>query len=229
MVWYLRYSVYEVSACASLTTSAVIIWFISVFKLQLNKVCFVASAWDINAAPVLHKHIRWAQYFREVCHVGECFEGFKRCHVKLNVRWFEMMSVVVVYSAKWLFDPPSPWLQENAKVLKMSSEVVKIPCLCRCLCDGDVHTSTSSWATETRRDRDTAEISSGGVLNALKDKGDMVRLEATQQHVAHMRKIDGRTNDLWNDNDFKACGRMAALFELSNGEFAEMSLDEPSK
>lgn len=101
------YSVYKVAACtASLTTSAVIIWFISISKLQVNKGCFVESAWNINAAPVLHKHIRSAQYFREVCHLSECFEGL-RCHVKLNVRWCEM-SVVVVYSEEWRFDPPSP-------------------------------------------------------------------------------------------------------------------------
>lgn len=150
------YSVYEVSACtASLTTSSVILWFISIFKLQVSKGCFVESAWNINAAPVLHKHIRSAQYFRDICHGSECLEDFKKikmsCQTKCQMMWDVSCGCLLRGVAVWSTFPT--WSKENGKVLKVPIEVVKIPCFCRCLCDGDVHTSMSSWATETTRPR----------------------------------------------------------------------------
>lgn len=124
------------------------------------------------------------------------------------------------------------WSKENAKVQKVSIEVVKSPCFCRCLCDGDVHTSMSSWATETTRDRDPTELASGGVLKALKDKGEMViwmldvgKDTATSNihivHVAHMCKIDGRTNDLWNDNDSRYAEEWQPCLSLSQTESSQ--------
>lgn len=158
------YSVYEVSACtASLTTSSVILWFISIFKLQVGKGCFVESAWNINAAPVLHKHIRSAQYFRDICHGSEClvedFKKFKRCHVKLNVRWCEM-SVVVVYAEEWLFDPPSPLGRKKTKLWRFRASAGAFA----------TETFTRQWVPERPRprDRDPTELASGGVLKALK-------------------------------------------------------------
>ena len=87
------------------------------------------------------------------------------------------MSVVVVYSEEWLFDPPSPLGRKKTKLWRFCASAGAFA----------RETFTRQWVPERPRprDRDPTELASGGVLKvlkALKDKGEMVRLEKTQQH-----------------------------------------------